>query len=255
MHCELQSKWFVVFHGGQTISVVLFANAERRDNYRDDCFYALRSTLRKLQEPSNPPPFAITAAVIQSPPPTNNPITPPGPSPRMATSVSPAISSSRVSPASYDELLARDDPEVYIKQEQHTDGTLVDSLDRSHLRKDSHFATHTIPKEQQPQDKLPPFSSFQPSASLAQVPSSAAYGPILPRPSIHNSPSANSSSSPQSPYATSIPNGNDQQTVMMSPSVLHPPLSIGPRPTTFPTSSFFHDSWSSSRPSPSSPDT
>jgi hypothetical protein len=182
--------------------------------------------------------------------PTNAPSTPPAPSP-MRASASPAISSSHVSPASYEEPIARDELQrVFVKQEQLVDEAGIDAP--SHLRKDSHVAHQSPPKEQ-PLDTLPPISSFQPSASLAQIPSSAPYNPILPFPAMHHSsPPTNWAASPQSPYASSMLNGNDQQTVMMSPNVLHPTLSIGPNRAYF--SSSFHDGRPSSKPGPSSPE-
>lgn len=195
--------------------------------------------------------------VIGSPPSTNPPRTSPAPSPYIAASPNPAPPSSRVSPAYHEAPHPNDEPQAFVEQEQQSDHFMAsESPDRSHLRKDSHLGSQGTQNSPH-MEKLPPISSFQMPSSLAQIPTTTGYGPILPRPSqMKHSPPMNCASSPQSPYHSGAINGNDRQTVMMSPNTmlrpLQPPFSI----TTVPTmlTSIFNDHRPQSRPNGSPPE-
>lgn len=237
----------------RAMSVEMDANIDHSDEYRDDCFEKLANIFCKQpQSKAHFNSLALTAALIGS---NQNSHSQNTPSPRIANSASPAArSSSRASPASYDGRSTYNESPIYVKQEPYTDELMEDLQDRAHLRKDSQQTVQSV--KDQMQDRLPPLYALHGNANLAEVPVSKPYSQAMfPQSTVLPSPSSNSASSPQTPYASSsLLNGHDQQTVMMSPSVLHPPLSVGPGAASFLPAMFHDSSRPTSQQSPSSPE-
>jgi hypothetical protein len=155
-------------------------------------------------------------------PATSNSTPPPAPSPQpmsLQTSFAPPSSLSQPSPPQLDApRLSHDEQSVHVKEEEQEDYDMeTDPPNGAHLRKDSYFGTPKGASAEQDPKALPPissFSSWQMPATLAQVPSSAGFGPILPNPSPLLKPAT------PGPQPATI-NGYDEQTVMMSPGSIH----------------------------------
>jgi hypothetical protein len=178
------------------------------------------------------------------------PSTPPASSSFIATSASPAMSYSRISPAYYDSHPPpREDPPVYVKQEHQADSTIAyEAPDQIHTRKDSQYSSQGT-FNAGPSEPLPGIHSFTQGPASTYVPEPTAYKPIF-SPPVQHSPSMPSASSPKSPY------GNDQQTVMMSPNVMLPPIQPRFSAAAMPAmlTSMFAATRQESRPNGSSPE-
>lgn len=157
--------------------------------------------------------------------PSTDSASPPRHSPHIATVSTPAPSFTSVYPAYSDPQPVHEEISADVKEEQETDQAMeIDSTDRAHFRHDSHIGSQGAASEVPTDTKLPSISSWQMPASLAQVPATRGFDPILPRPPLmHNSPSMDPASSPPPRYHSGSFNGNDH-IVMMSPSTMLPPL-------------------------------
>lgn len=194
------------------------------------------------------PPLVLNYTTIPTSPPST--VGQSTPSPHVRTSDSPAPHA-EPHPVSQDY-------QVYVKQEHPLDQFVAEeSPDRVHLRHDSHWSSHSEQGEPRTDNKLPPISAYLPS-TMAQIPTTSGYGPILPRPSSMQSSHMDSILNPQTPHHVGSIDGNDHQMVMMSPSStiqpLQPPISFT---SSVPTD--FHSIFSSnyrptSRQNGSSPD-
>merc|ERR1711881_307662 len=160
------------------------------DNRRHDCFSALERTLRELQYP-----FPVYKPVMHDTPmnetsPASGPATPPVPSPHIATVATPTPIFSHVSPAYAEPQPMTDEVYTAVKQEHDVDQIMEsESVDRAHLRHDSHLGSHGTPVESPMETKLPSISTWQMPETLAQIPATRPYDPILSRTSpMHNSP-------------------------------------------------------------------
>ena len=158
--------------------------------------------------------------------PASGPATPPVPSPHIATVATPTPIFSHVSPAYAEPQPMTDEVYTAVKQEHDVDQIMEsESVDRAHLRHDSHLGSHGTPVESPMETKLPSISTWQMPETLAQIPATRPYDPIFSRTSpMHNSPLMDPSSSPPARYHSGSINGNEHQTVMMSPSTMLPPL-------------------------------